>query len=111
MIVVDILAVVCIVIGSLSLLVSGIGVVRLPDVYPRMHAAAQAPTLGVLGIAVGVALAVRTWPTAITMVLVVVLLLGTGPVGSHLLGRSVYRSGSREPLVVDELGDDERRTN
>jgi multicomponent Na+:H+ antiporter subunit G len=107
-IVVDALAALFIAVGSLSLLVSGIGVVKLPDVYPRMHAAAQAPTLGVLGIALGVALAVRTWPTAITVALVVVLLLATGPVGSHLLGRAVYRSGSREPLVVDELGDDER---
>jgi multicomponent Na+:H+ antiporter subunit G len=110
-IVIDVVAVVFIVIGALSLLVSGIGVVKLPDVYPRMHAAAQAPTLGVLGTAVGVALAVRTWPTTITVLLVVVLLLGTGPVGSHLLGRAVYRTRRHEPLIVDELGDDDRRAN
>lgn len=111
MIVVDVVATVFIVVGALALLVSGFGVVKLPDVYPRMHAAAQAPTLGVLGTAVGVALAVRTWPTTITVLLVVVLLLGTGPVGSHLLGRAVYQTRRREPLVVDELGDDEGRSH
>ena len=103
----DILAALMLIIGSLSLLISGIGVVKLPDVYPRMHAAAQAPTLGILGVSLGVALAVRTWATAITVLLVIILLLGTGPVGSHLLGRSVYRAGLREPLVVDDLGDDQ----
>jgi multicomponent Na+:H+ antiporter subunit G len=95
--------------GSLLLLVAGIGVVRFGDVYSRMHAAAKAPTLGIMLIGLGAALTIRSVPAAVTAVLVVVLQLVTGPVGAHVLGRSVYVRVHPHVDGPDELG--ERRSD
>lgn len=105
--VVEIIAGVLLIFGSGLILLAGVGVWRFDDIYARMHAAAKAPTLGILTIAVGVALAVQSVVALVTALLVVVLQLVTGPVGTHLLGRAVYRR-MRPPLTgVDELANDE----
>ena len=91
------------VIGATFILLAGIGVVRFPDIYSRMHAAAKAPALGIMCIGIGVALSVRTTTVIISVLLVVVLQLLAGPVGAHVLARSVYY-GMRPPMdAVDEL--------
>jgi len=91
------------VIGATFIMLAGIGVVRFPDIYSRMHAAAKAPALGIMCIGIGVALSVRTTTVIISVLLVVVLQLLAGPVGAHVLARSVYY-GMRPPMdAVDEL--------
>ena len=105
----DVVASVLLVFGAALILLAGVGVWRFDDIYARMHAAAKAPTLGILTIALGVALAVRSTVALVTALLVVVLQLVTGPVGTHLLGRAVYRR-LRPPLDgVDELAEAEGR--
>lgn len=105
--VIDVVAGVLLIFGSVLILLAGVGVWRFDDIYARMHAAAKAPTLGILTIALGVALAVQSTVALVTALLVVVLQLVTGPVGTHLLGRAVYRQ-MRPPLTgVDELARDE----
>jgi multicomponent Na+:H+ antiporter subunit G len=103
--VVDVIAGVLLVGGAALILLAGVGVWRFESIYARMHAAAKAPTLGILAIAVGVALAIGSVAAFVTGLLVVVLQMITGPVGTHLLGRSVYRT-MRPPLDgIDELAE------
>ena len=91
------------VLGACFALLAGIGIHRFPDIYSRMHAAAKAPALGIMCIGIGVALSVRTTTVIISVLLVVVLQLLAGPVGAHVLARSVYY-GMRPPMdAVDEL--------
>lgn len=100
---------VLLVVGAVFILLAGVGVVRFPDVYSRMHAAAKAPALGVLLIGVGTMLSIRSVQATVAVILVIALQLITGPVGTHMLGRAVYRH-SDEPLIgPDELADAERR--
>ena len=47
-------------------MIGGIGAVRFRDLYSRMHAAAKAPTLGLVLVAIGAAIAIDTL-LAITM--------------------------------------------
>ena len=103
----DIVAGVLMVFGSGLVLLAGVGVVRSWGIYARMHCAAKAPTLGILAIAVGLAVAVRSTTALVTALLVVVLQLVTGPVGTHLLGRAVYRRMRPQLDGVDELARDE----
>ena len=107
---VDVIAGVLLVFGAGLILLAGVGVWRFDDIYARMHAAAKAPTLGILAIALGVALSVQTVVATVTSLLVVVLQLVTGPVGTHLLGRSAYRRlpndfDAGDELAADEAGD------
>ncbi len=91
--------------GSILILLAGVGVVRFTDIYARMHAAAKAPVLAIVLIALGVSLAVRTAAAIITSILVIILQLLAGPVGAHILGRAVYIQDQPPLDGPDELAD------
>ena len=92
--------------GSLFALVAAIGIVRLPDLYTRMHAASKAGTVGsgLLLLAAGIysgdlAILVRA-------VAGFVFFLLTAPVAAHLLAKAAHQTGHRlgRESVRDDLG-------
>lgn len=99
----------CFLAGSLFLLVAGIGTVRLPGLYERMHAGAKPQWLGVFLIAVGTVLITRSASWLGVAILMVTLQTVSAPIGSHLLARAAYRGGQEDLsyLVDDELARDE----
>lgn len=88
--VLDAIGGVALVAGALFALLAGIGVHKFRDPYSRMHAAAKSPTLGLVLVALGAGLRIRTFEAVATLVLVVFLQLLTSPVGTHLAGRAVH---------------------
>ena len=78
-----------IVAGSALAMIGGIGAVRFRDLYSRMHAAAKAPTLGLVLVSLGAAIAIDTLLAYTTLLLVVILQLLSSPVGAHALSRAV----------------------
>ena len=101
--VIDLVAGTFLIFGSFLVFLAGVGIIRFPDIYARLHAAAKAPTLGILAIAVGVSLSVRTAAATFIVLLVVILQLLSAPMGTHLLARAVYRKVERTMDSVDEL--------
>lgn len=102
---------VLILLGSLLVAVSAIGLHRFDDVFARLHAAGKATSLGFLLVAGGALLQDlpgRVWGE---LALAAVLLVITTPVGVHLLARAAYRSGDQlaEGTAVDELSERRRR--
>ena len=92
---VDLAAAVMVVIGALFCLVAAIGVVRLGDVFMRMHATTKAGTLGA-GLVMGsVALASGDAGAAARAGGTMIFLLLTAPVAAHMIARAAYRSGAR----------------
>jgi multicomponent Na+:H+ antiporter subunit G len=93
--------------GALFFLVAAIGIVRLPDLYTRMHAAAKASAFGAVLMLAGTALHFRDLWTILEVVVIVVFLFITTPVATHLIGRAGYRM--KVPIWketrVDELRD------
>ncbi|MBB4285092.1 monovalent cation/H(+) antiporter subunit G [Roseospira goensis] len=79
--------------GGAFCLVAAIGVVRMPDVYTRMHASTKAGTLGVGLLAVALAVGSPVGTVTVKAIAVVVFLIATAPIGAHLIGRAAYRSG------------------
>ena len=82
--------------GAVFVLIAGLGVVRMEDVFTRMHASTKAGTLG-LGLIVAAFLlgSVETeWSAKAFAVLI--FMLTTAPVGAHLVGRAVFRHMSKE---------------
>jgi multicomponent Na+:H+ antiporter subunit G len=90
--------------GSAFVLVAAVGILRLPDVFTRMHAATKPATLGVGLIIVGVALHFGELGIATRALLVGAFFVLTVPVGAHMIGRAAYLAGARlwEGTVVDE---------
>ncbi len=76
--------------GATLTMIGGIGVIRFRDLMSRVHAAAKAPTLGLMLVAVGAAIEIGTFDAAVALVLVVVLQLLTSPVATHVLARASY---------------------
>lgn len=92
--------------GATFVLIGAIGVVRFTTPTERLHAAAKGPTLGLLLLGAGTAVSIRTTAATIGVVLVIVLQLLAGPIGSHMIGRAIHLDDQRD----DEHGDrlDER---
>lgn len=109
-IMIDILAAIFLLIGSLFSLAAAVGLVKLPDVFLRMHASTKAGTLGV-GLIMG-ALALASGETSVILraFAVIFFLVLTAPVAAHMLGRAAYRMG--EPVAPnthrDEWQDENR---
>jgi len=90
------LAAVLLLLGSLLMLLSAIGLLRMPDLYNRLSAASKATSLGVIFLLTGFA-AVQPDPSVIGRVLAtIVFVLVTVPVASHAIARAGYRD--RVPL-------------
>lgn len=103
----EVLAVCCLLAGSLLGLAAGIGVLRLPTSLDRMHAVTKPQVLGVLLILLGLVLRLRSSDELGMLLLVGLFQLATAPVTAQMIGRAVYRSGriDRKLLDADELAD------
>ncbi|SMQ60925.1 multicomponent Na+:H+ antiporter subunit G [Devosia lucknowensis] len=93
------------VVGALFTLLAAIGVVRLPDLYTRMHAASKAGAVGGGLILLAVAVLSQDAAVSVRAIIGVVFLLLTTPVSAHLLARASYLSGYKpsSETLIDEL--------
>jgi multicomponent Na+:H+ antiporter subunit G len=84
------------VVGAVFVLLAGIGVLRFPDVYARMHAATKATTLGIafVGLAAALTLAGERSKTLLAVAFIFI----TGPSAAHFVGRAAQRS---EGIPID----------
>jgi multicomponent Na+:H+ antiporter subunit G len=89
------LAAALILVGSAFSLTASVGLLRLPDLYTRMHAASKAGTLG--SCSVLLALAVHADDPAISLRALagVLFFLFTVPISSHLLAKAAHSAGYR----------------
>ena len=103
----DAVGTVAIVVGVLLALVASIGLLSLPDVLSRMHAATKPQTVGLLLVVIGGALHLRTSVDVWMLLLVGAFQLVTAPVTAHVVGRLAHRGDGlrRDLLYVDELAD------
>ncbi|GAA2632791.1 monovalent cation/H(+) antiporter subunit G [Dactylosporangium fulvum] len=104
-IVLDIAAAVCLIAGALLTVAAGVALVRFPDLFSRMHAAAKPQVLGLLLVLLGCALRLRTGVDITTLILVGAFQLATAPVAAHMVGRTAYPHNEirRDLLITDEL--------
>ena len=100
------IAVGMILLASIVALLSAIGMIRLPDVYTRSHAATKSATLSVLMCLVGAF--IHFWLTdgyiSIRLLLGIMFVFITAPVAGHLVCRAAYRS--RVPLAEQSEEDE-----
>ena len=95
---------VLIIAGSVFGLLAAIGILRLPDLYTRMHAASKAGAVG--GGLILLAMAVVAWdgPIFLRVILGILFLLLTTPVSAHLLARAALRSGQAPAIISNTDG-------
>jgi multicomponent Na+:H+ antiporter subunit G len=84
---------VCLVSGGFFCVVGGIGVVRMPDFYTRMHAASVIETLGAGLLLLGLILQAGLTLIAAKLVVLGLLIFFTSPAATHALARAAMARG------------------
>jgi len=84
-----------------------LGLIRFPDVYSRLQAAAKCVTLGTCGILLGLFFFKGFSATGVKAILCMLFIILTAPVSAHALARSAYRSGVKpcKETVIDEYSE------
>lgn len=104
---VDLIVGLLIIIGAFFAFVASVGLIRLPDVYSRMHAASKAGTVGSGLMMIALAVSAGDGGTAIRAIAGVFFFILTAPIAAHLLARAAYKVGYPlwENSVADEMKD------
>lgn len=79
--------------GAFLALVGAIGIIRLPDVFARMHGAGMIDTLGAGLILVGLMVQAGFTMTTVKLILIAIFLLFTTPTTTHALATAALKSG------------------
>jgi multicomponent Na+:H+ antiporter subunit G len=106
MLIVEIASWILILLGSFFTVVGTLGLVRLPDVFTRMHAASVTDTLGVGLLILGMGL--QAGPSLVTLKLLFLLVLFffIGPVVTHALAQACLHENIQPLLTEDRRGRD-----
>jgi multicomponent Na+:H+ antiporter subunit G len=101
----EVVTAVLLLIGALFLLLAGVGMVRMPDLYSRMQSSTKASTLGVACMLLAVAVHFNDLGIIVRALAASIFFLLTAPVSAHLVGRASYFLGVPlwEGTVRDEL--------
>ncbi|MBI3957804.1 MAG: monovalent cation/H(+) antiporter subunit G [Chloroflexi bacterium] len=97
-------------VGVVFMLISALGILRLPDVFTRMHAAGKAATLGVSCLLLAAGIFFGDGSQFWRMVALIALFFVTAPIATTTMARAAYRTGKVEEfrLSVDEMAETER---
>lgn len=92
-VVLDVLSWLLLTAGGAFVLIGGIGVVRLPNFYTRMHAGSLTDTMGTMLILLGIMLQAGISLATIKLAAILIFLLLTGPTASYALANAALVSG------------------
>jgi len=100
-------------IGVFFTLLGGVGILRFPDVYTRLHAGTKCTTFGSIFLILSIViLGLKTWylgdtngsVLAIHSTIALIAILLTNPTGAHAIARAAHKSGVKPVgAVVDHL--------
>jgi multicomponent K+:H+ antiporter subunit G len=107
--IVDLFASLFLLLGAGFALIGSIGLVRLPDLFTRLHGPTKATTLGVGGVLLGSILyfSLRQG-LSLHEVLVTIFLFLTAPVSAHLIARAALQRHCKSLAQVPETGEEKR---
>lgn len=99
------IAAVLLVLGALFMLIASIGILKMSDVYQRMHAVTKAPSLGAFLMILGMVIYFQDFWLTLQGILINIFIFMTTPVGTHMLGRVAHlmQINQSSETSIDEL--------
>ena len=94
----DVVSAILLLVGSVFALIGSIVIVRMPDVFTRLHAAGITDTLGAAGVLLGLALKAGFSLLLVKLLLMLAFLLLLNPTACHALARAALH-GLRRPWM------------
>ncbi len=90
--------------GSVFTIIGAVGLLRMPELYTRMHAASITDTLGAGFMLLGMMLAAGLSLVSLKLLFILGLLVFTGPVVTHALARAALHENIKPLLAEDRRG-------
>jgi len=101
---ISLLSALLLVAGALFSLIASLGLLRLPDLLTRMHAASKAGTAGSGLILIAAALHAGEWAIWLKCLAAILFFLLTAPLAAHLLAKAALAAGAK-PRFFGRGGD------
>lgn len=100
-----VLTIVFLVVGLFFMTVSVVGVIKFPDFFSRLHAIGVGQSLGIGFCCMGLFIYQGPDITGIKILLVLVISMLAGPIGTHIVDRVAFREGLKRETHKKERGD------
>lgn len=92
----EIIAIAAIFSGILFFIAGSIGLIRLPDLFSRLHALAKADNLGLAFVSVGLIFIETEATNIIKIILIWLLIMASSAVTAHLVSRHALQQGDQD---------------
>lgn len=101
----EIISGIFLILGSIFILLSAIGILKMPDLFTRMSATTKASTLGIGLVLIGTSIFWGDIGIAARALSIIIFLFLTAPVAAHIIGRAAYfdKIPLWEETHIDEL--------
>ena len=90
--------------GGVSVLIGGIGALRMPNLYSRMHAASVTDSVGAIFVIFGIMLQAGLSLATIKLAAILLFLLLTSPTASNALASAALLAGNRPDAKMPDEG-------
>lgn len=104
---IDVASWICLGVGGLACVVGAVGLLRMPDLFTRMHAASLVDTVGAGFVLLGLALQAGLTLVTVKLAMIGLLIFFTSPTATHALARAALYRGVK-PLLAGEDGPSKR---
>lgn len=101
----DVIIGACLIAGGIFGVIGGLGLLRFPDFYTRLHAAGITDTLCALLIVLGLVISAGFSLLTLKLLLILLFLLFTAPTATHALARSAVADGIEPQTTDNETGE------
>lgn len=91
--------------GSFFILVGSIGLIRMPDMFTRMHAASIVDTVGAGLLIIGMMLQAGATLISLKLLFIFILFFVTSPVATHALAQAALQAGDKPQLKNDRTSE------
>lgn len=93
--------------GAVFIIIGGIGLLRLPDFYTRIHAAGITDTMGAWLMLVGLMFQAGWTLNTVKLLMLLFFLMATSPLATHALAKAAYLRDLQPMLGSDLVREDD----
>ncbi len=97
----ELVSAICLLLGSVLCVTGGIGLLRMPDFFSRVHASGVTETLAAPLLLLGLALQMEWSLDLVKVAMILILILATNPTATHAMAKATLHGGQR-PLEFDK---------
>jgi len=97
----ELLSGLCLFLGGVLCVTGGVGLLRMPDFFSRVHASGVTETLAAPLLLGGLLLQMELSLDSVKVIMVMILVLATNPTATHAMAKATLHGGQR-PLEFDK---------